>query len=201
MTELDPERLLRTLVDHAVDFCVIGAVAAWLQGNPSVTLDLDVMPRRDIDNADRLAAALNALAARPLGGEHEIELEGTDFLGWEAQRFDTDAGPLDVVPLAAAIGGFENAATIELTLGEFSVRVITIDEVIASKEKLGRPKDTAALPALYATREALHQRRHQGTGEGARHSGASPRQSLEPDWEEQKQEILDAPMYKWPNAE
>jgi hypothetical protein len=31
--------------------------------------------------------------------------------------------------------------------------------VIASKEKLGRPKDTAALPALYAAREALRQRR------------------------------------------
>jgi hypothetical protein len=138
---------------------VIGAVAAWLQGNPSVTLDLDVMPRRDLDNADRLAAALNALAARPRGGERGIELEGADFLGWEAQRFDTDAGPIDVVPLAAAIGGFENAVTIELTLGEFSVSVITIDEVIASKEKLGRPKDTAALPALYATREALRQRK------------------------------------------
>jgi hypothetical protein len=138
---------------------VIGAVAAWLQGNPSVTLGLDVMPRRDLDNADRLATALNALAARPRGGERELELEGADFLGWEAQGFDTDAGPIDVVPLAAAIGGFENAATIELALGEFSVRVITIDEVIASKEKLGRPKDTAALPALYATREALRRRR------------------------------------------
>jgi hypothetical protein len=138
---------------------VIGAAAAWLQGNPSVTLDLDVMPRRELDNADRLAAALNALAARPRDGEREIELEGADFLGWKAQRFDTDAGPIDVVPLAAAIGGFENAATIELSLGEFSVRVLTIDEVIASKEKLGRPKDTAALPALYATREALRQRR------------------------------------------
>jgi hypothetical protein len=34
----------------------------------------------------------------------------------------------------------------------------TIDKVIASKEKLGRPKDTAALPALYATREALRRR-------------------------------------------
>jgi hypothetical protein len=55
MTELDPERLLRTLVEHEVEFCVIGAVAAWLQGNPSVTLDLDVMPRRDLDNAERLA--------------------------------------------------------------------------------------------------------------------------------------------------
>jgi hypothetical protein len=159
IAELDPERLLRTLVDHKVEFCVIGAAAAWLQGNPSVTVDIDVMPRRELDNADRLAAALNALAARPRGGERGGEIEGADFLGWNAQRFDTDAGPIDIVPLAAAIGGFENAATIELALGEFSVHVITIDEVIASKEKLGRPKDTAALPALYATREALRQRK------------------------------------------
>lgn len=159
MTELDPERLLRTLVEHGVEFYVIGAVAAWLQGNPSVTLDLDVMPRRDIENADRLAAALNALAARPRGGDTAIDLEGADFLGWKTQSFDTDAGPLDIVPHAAAIGGFEDVATIELALGELSVRAITIDEVIASKEKLGRPKDTAALPALYATREALRRRR------------------------------------------
>lgn len=159
MTGLDPERLLRTLVEHEVEFCVIGAVAAWLQGSPAVTLDLDVMPRRDLDNAERLAAALNSLGARALGSEAPLELEGADFLGWQTQRFDTGAGPLDVVPHAAAIGGFEEVATIELALGDLSVRVITIDEVIASKEELGRPKDTAALPALYATREALRQRR------------------------------------------
>lgn len=71
---------------------------------------------------------------------------------------DPEAGPLDVVPLATAIGGFEDVATVELALGDFSVRVLAIDEVIASKEKLQRPKDTAALPALYATREALRRR-------------------------------------------
>lgn len=158
MTELDPEKLLQALVDHEVEFCVIGAVAAWLQGNPTVTLDLDVMPRRELDNAERLAAALNALGARSPDGD-KAELEGADFLGWQSQRFDTEAGPLDVVPHATAIGGFEDVATIELALGEISVRVITIDEVIASKEELGRPKDTAALPALYATREALRQKR------------------------------------------
>lgn len=161
MTELDPERLLHSLVDHGVEFCVIGAVAAWLQGNPTVTLDLDVMPRRELDNAERLAAALNVLGARAHGDDAETELEGADFLGWKIQRFDTDAGPLDVVPRAAAIGGFEDVATIELALGEISIRVITIDEVIASKEKLGRPKDTAALPALYATREALNRQRRE----------------------------------------
>jgi hypothetical protein len=159
MTELDPERLLRVLVEHEVEFCVIGAVAAWLQGSPAVTLDLDVMPRRDLDNAERLAAALNSLGAKHPGGESSTPLEGADFLGWQTQRFETEAGPLDVVPRAAAIGGFEEVATIELSLGDLSVRVITLDEVIASKEKLGRPKDTAALPALYAAREALRRRR------------------------------------------
>jgi len=147
------------LVDHEVEFCVIGAVAAWLQGNPSVTLDLDVMPRRDLDNADRLARALSALSVRRRGEDTAIELEGADFLGWGSQSFDTDAGPVDIVPSAAAIGGFEDVATIELALGDLAVRVITIDEVIASKEKLGRPKDTAALPALYATREAIRRQK------------------------------------------
>jgi hypothetical protein len=159
VAELDPERLLRTLVQHEVDFCVIGAAAAWLQGSPAVTLDLDVMPRRDLDNAERLATALNELHARPQGREKDVDLEGADFLGWKAQSFDTDAGPLNVVPLAAAIGSYEEVATVELSLGDLSVRAITIDEVIASKEKLGRPKDAAALPALYATREAIRKRK------------------------------------------
>jgi hypothetical protein len=159
MTGFQPEKLLRALAEHEVEFCVIGAVAAWLQGNPSVTLDLDVMPRRDLDNADRLASALNELNSRPPGTDAAVELEGADFLGWQSRQFETDAGPIDVVPRAAAIGGFEDVATIALALGELSVRVITIDEVIASKEKLRRPKDIAALPALYATREALRRKR------------------------------------------
>jgi hypothetical protein len=162
LSNLDPERLLRVLVENGVEFCVIGALAAWLQGSPAVTLDLDVMPRRDLDNADRLAAALNALSARDKDGGAALELEGGDFVGWQAQRFETGAGPLDIIPNAAGIGGFEDVATVELALGDLPVRVLTIDEVIASKEKLRRPKDIAALPALYATREALRQRRESG---------------------------------------
>ncbi len=81
------------------------------------------MPRSwELDNADRLAAALTTLKARTRSSGERIELEGAD-------------------------------------LGEISIRVITLDEVIASKEALGRPKDTAALPALYATREALRRRK------------------------------------------
>jgi hypothetical protein len=159
MTEFDPERLLRALVEHGVEFYVIGAMAAWLQGSPAVTAELDVMPRRDLDNADRLAAALNELGARTPGAGAASVLEGADFLGWRNERFETEAGPIDVVPHAEVIGGFEDVATVELALGDLSVRAITIDEVIASKEGLGRPKDMAALPALYATREASRRKR------------------------------------------
>ena len=45
-----------------------------------------------------LAAALNSPGARPGGGDTAVDLEGVDFLGWQTQSFDTDAGPLDVVP-------------------------------------------------------------------------------------------------------
>lgn len=166
MSEFDPERLLRCLVEHEVDFFVIGATAAWLQGNPNVTLDLDVMPRRGLDNADRLADALRSLGAHAPGREAPEELEGADFLGWRMQRFETEAGPIDVVPLAAGLGGYEDVATVELALGELTVRVLTIDQVIASKERLGRPKDTAALPALYATREELRRRRNARSDSG-----------------------------------
>jgi hypothetical protein len=159
MTEFDPERMLRALVEHEVEFCVIGTIAAWLQGSSTATLELDVMPRRGSGNAERLAAALNLLNARVPRSHIPRRLKGADFLGWQSQSFETDAGPVDVVPYAAAIGGFEDVATIGLKLGDLSIRAITLDEVIASKEKLGRPKDTASLPALYAAREARQRRR------------------------------------------
>ena len=160
MTELNPERLLRTLVEHEVEFCVIGAVAAWLQGSPAVTLDLDVMPRRDLDNAERLAAALNSLDSRLLGSE--------DRGGAGRRRLPrlADAAIRHRVPARwtssprrRRSAGSRRSRRSSLALGDVSVRVITIDEVIASKEELGRPKDTAALPALYATREALRRQR------------------------------------------
>lgn len=154
----DPERLLRTLAEHEVEFVVIGMTAAWLQGSPAVTVDLDVMPRQDLDNAERLAAALNDLRAHRHGRQH-MELEGADFLEWQSQHFLTDAGPVDVVPNATGIGSHDQVATVVVRLDEVAIRVATLDEVIASKRALDRPKDRAAMPALEAAREARRRTR------------------------------------------
>gem|GEM_PF-6805175 len=66
------------------------------------------------------------------------------------------------MPLAAAIGGLEDVATVELSIGDLTVRAITIAEVIASKEELERPKDLAALPALRAALEERRRGRNPG---------------------------------------
>ena len=59
----DFERLLRTLVEHGVDFVVVGGVSAALQGAPILTLDLDIVHRRNPGNVDRLLKAPESLEA------------------------------------------------------------------------------------------------------------------------------------------
>ncbi len=154
----DPERLLRTLAEHEVEFVVIGMTAAWLQGSPAVTIDLDVMPRQDLQNAERLADALNTLGAHR-HGRPAVELEGAEFLGWQSQHFLTDAGPLDVVPHAAGIGTHDQVASVVVRIDDLAVRVATLDEIIASKRALDRPKDRAAMPALEAARAVRDRQR------------------------------------------
>lgn len=71
----------------------------------------------------------------------------------------TDAGPLDVVPTAAGIGDHDHVASVVIRLGDAAIRVATLEEVIASKRALDRPKDRAALPALEAALVARDERR------------------------------------------
>ncbi len=60
---LDPERIVRVLAKHGVDYVLIGALAARLQGFPRLTADADITPARDPENLERLAAALRELDA------------------------------------------------------------------------------------------------------------------------------------------
>jgi hypothetical protein len=58
------EVLLRTLVDHGVQFVVIGGAGIQSHGRRYDTLDIDLTPDRDEANLQRLADALNKLDCR-----------------------------------------------------------------------------------------------------------------------------------------
>lgn len=157
----DPVRLLETLADHDVEFIVIGQIAAVLQGHPETTVDLDILPKHAFVNAERLAVALRSLNARHVSNDPDAEpmaADEHDFVGWRVPRsFDTDAGRIDVIPVAAGIGTFDDNLDDALVtdLDGFVVLTAPIDAVIASKEAAGRPKDARRLPSLRAFRDQL----------------------------------------------
>ena len=50
------------LVEEGVQFVLVGGLAAVLHGSPLPTVDIDVVPERESDNFERLAAALSGSA-------------------------------------------------------------------------------------------------------------------------------------------
>lgn len=163
MPAFDPLRLLAALVEHDVEFIVIGQVAAVMQGHPETTVDLDIVPQRTVDNAEHLVEALRSLDAhhglRDDGGP--VPPDEWDFLGWQVVRnYDTSAGRIDVVPAPSGIGSYDDhrASAVTIDLGDFQVLAASLDAIIASKEAAGRPKDRRRLPSLQAFREQLRTR-------------------------------------------
>jgi len=64
MPRFDPVSMLRVLERHQVDYILIGGLAATLHGSPLRTGDVDICPRAELDNLERLAAALTEMEAR-----------------------------------------------------------------------------------------------------------------------------------------
>ncbi|HEX4965824.1 MAG TPA: hypothetical protein VF173_33760 [Thermoanaerobaculia bacterium] len=145
---------LQLLVRHGVDFIVVGAAAAILEGAPIATLDLDIMPRPSPEDRERLLRALQEIHARYLdpAGRHIVPDAGKlDSL--RLHRLVTDLGPLDVLSTIGNGMTYDDLSgeTILHDLGEMTVRVLNLAMVIRSKEEANRDKDRAVLPILRRT--------------------------------------------------
>ncbi len=170
----DPLEALRTLTAHRVRFVIIGGLAARLHGSPTVTNDLDICYARQRANLDRLARALRALDARLRGVDVEVpfQLEGPTLAAGDHFTFVTRAGNLDCLGTPAGAGDFEALyrAADEYDLGELSVRVAAILDLIAMKRAAARPKDlieAEVLAALLEERSRRERKRRKGDPEGS----------------------------------
>ncbi len=164
MADFDPIPILRTLQRHRVAFIVVGGIAAIAQGSPLPTYDLDVTPARDLENLDRVAAALDELEATLRVPHREgapFPIDARFLAAGEAWTLDTTLGPFDLVIIPAGTTGYEDldADAGDAELAEnLVVRVASLRDVIRMKQASGRPKDLAALPALYAALERSRKR-------------------------------------------
>jgi hypothetical protein len=151
---LKPRELLAPLHQHDVRYVVIGLFAALLQGSPLPTLDLDICVAREASNLDNLARALEDLDARlrtpddPRGVA--FPYDGA-FLGQvEVWNLRTRAGDLDVAFTPSGTRGYDDLRrdAVAVRVGDLSVPVASLLDVIRSKEAAGRPRDRQALPTL-----------------------------------------------------
>lgn len=60
----DPDRLLATLDAYAVEYVLVGGLAARVHGATRRTTDLDCVPDTSTENLERVAAALRHVGAR-----------------------------------------------------------------------------------------------------------------------------------------
>ena len=128
--------LYKSFAEHNVRYVVIGGVAAIAHGSPRMTGDLDIFVEATLENAHRL---LQALRDASMGTAYLIEPE--DILAKDVTIFD-DWIPLDVhtAPLGLAFAEAWERRTV-VTMHDVPVNILSREDLIASKQAAGRPKD------------------------------------------------------------
>jgi len=155
------EEVVARLTQAGVEFVVVGGVSAVLQGAPITTRDLDICYRRTPENIRRLVAALAAFAPRPRDFPPDLPFffdERTIQLGCNFVLV-LGSEQLDLLGEMGGIGGYEEiiADVDEMLVAGLQVKVLSLSQLIATKEAAGRPKDLAVLPILRATLELQQQ--------------------------------------------
>jgi predicted nucleotidyltransferase len=155
--DTDKPRLLRIaehFQEHGVEFMVIGGQAAVLLGSPLPTLDVDLCYRRTAENLDRLAAALKELHPTLRGAPPDLpfRLDAQSLALGSNFTFETDHGPLDLLGWVEPFGTYEDLAprATPILAGSVQLLTISLDDLIAIKRHIGRPKDKVALVQLEA---------------------------------------------------
>lgn len=146
--------MLRLLADEHVDFVVIGAIAAILQGSAQNTFDLDISFATDPDNLERLGRVLVALDARLRGVDDDVPFvpDSATLRRVEGLTLETDAGDFDVL---ARPKGVSRYASLRDRADIFDidgrrVRVAAVEDLITMKRAAGREKDQPVVAELEA---------------------------------------------------
>ena len=142
----DYQDLLSLLLQHGVEFVVVGAHALAVHGVARATGDIDVLVRPEPRNAERVCAALRAFGA-PLAthgvSAADFVREGTIYqLGLPPRRIDVITH-IDGVSFEQAWAGRQVRR-----IDDLDVPFLGRPELVQNKRASGRPKDLADLALL-----------------------------------------------------
>ena len=144
--EFQPKPILRTLLEHDVDFVLIGGLAGIVHGSSYPSYDVDIAYARDSENLKRLAAALRELGATPRGAPKSVpfQLDARTLKNGSHFTFETKYGSLDILSDPDGAPPYEKLRRRAGRPQEFEgerIRVASLDHLIAMKDASGRTKD------------------------------------------------------------
>jgi hypothetical protein len=160
---LHAAELLRLLDAHGVRYVMVGGLAATAHGATRVTFDIDLVPEWTDENLDRLASALVEAEAELLAPDAQapiaFPIDTRSLRQFEVSTWRTRLGDLDVVvgtPTATRglLARYETLAERAVEREAFGVTILVadLDDIIESKQALGRESDLVALPELHRLR-------------------------------------------------
>ncbi|MFL6196737.1 MAG: nucleotidyltransferase [Thermoanaerobaculia bacterium] len=148
----DFQRLIDALAENQVDFVVIGAVALVLHGSARVTQDLDICYARNLENLERLAAALEpfhpSLRGAPPGLPFRLDARtlqaGLNF------TLVCDAGDFDILGDVQGVGDYVQVAKDAVPMEVYGHRVLvmSLSALQKAKRSAGRLKDLPDLDEI-----------------------------------------------------
>lgn len=160
-------RVVEVFDRYHVTYLLVGGVACNAHGAQRPTRDFDCLVERTGSNLTHLSSALGELNARlRVEGMTDKEsqqlptrLDATMLGRMELATLRTDAGDVDVLNDMPRRDGcrlrYHDLAprAVAMIVESVSVRLASLEDLIASKEWANRPNDHDALPELYALRE------------------------------------------------
>ncbi len=149
--------LLELLIDHDVEFVLVGGLAASAYGSSQLTQDVDICINLSLENLIRLKNALKGI--KPVHRMHPSKPSFNDdpsrLETFRNIYLSTEYGQLDCLGEIMGIGSFKETLknSTEIEIREKKCRIITLEALIKSKESLSRQKDKEAIVILKALLE------------------------------------------------
>ena len=148
----DYTALLPLLVNNQIDFIIVGGAAATAHGSSRLTLDLDIVYRRDDLNLQRIVKALEPIQPYLRGAPPGLPFE------WSVQTLKnglnftliTTLGALDLFGEIVGGGGYDELQkeTIGIQVAGVECLCLSLERLIHVKRAAGRPKDLEAIAEL-----------------------------------------------------
>lgn len=139
-----------------VQYVLIGATAARLQGFPRLTADADITPATDFPNIERLAFALQQLNARifvaGIPDGLPFDVDPRTLVRADIWNLITDAGRLHVIFRPLGTDGYADLSrgAVGFQVEDAHVSAASLVDIIRCKRASDRPQDRADIPVLEA---------------------------------------------------